>query len=90
MPQGSPISPLLLLLYMAEPMRNGNCRALSSYTDDIGILGIGRSLAESAMAAQGEVDDLLKWAEENTVSFDLDKSEVIKFKGRNQGESVGI
>lgn len=40
-PQGSPISPLLFLLYMAEPMRSGNSISRLSYADDIGIIGFG-------------------------------------------------
>ncbi|KHJ30080.1 putative te1b-like protein [Erysiphe necator] len=51
-PQGSPISPLLFLLYMAEPLRRGNTMAQFSYADDIGILGFGRTLLESPAAAQ--------------------------------------
>ena len=51
-PQGSPISPLLFLLYMAEPMRSGNTMARFSYADDIGILGVGRTIKDSAVAAQ--------------------------------------
>ena len=50
-PQGSPISPLLFLLYMAEPMKNGNAITRFSYADDIGILGFGRTVEESAAAA---------------------------------------
>ena len=59
-PQGSPVSPLLFLLYLAEPMRMGKIKSRFSYADDIGILGIGPTVAESAAAAQSEVDDLMK------------------------------
>ncbi|KAI0993335.1 hypothetical protein K3495_g14849 [Podosphaera aphanis] len=75
-PQGSPISPLLFLLYMAEPMRSGNSSSRFSYADDVGILGFGPSIAESAAAAQREVDHLLEWARNNAVAFDAEKSEV--------------
>ena len=47
-PQGSKILPILFLLYMVEPMHGGNSRARFSYADDIGILGIGHTVAESA------------------------------------------
>ncbi|KAI1005706.1 hypothetical protein K3495_g2518 [Podosphaera aphanis] len=57
-PQGFPISPLLFLLYMVELLRSGNPRARFGYADDIGILGIGPTSVESALAAQREVDRL--------------------------------
>ncbi|KAI0996528.1 hypothetical protein K3495_g11653 [Podosphaera aphanis] len=89
-PQGSPISPLLFLLYMAEPMRSGNSSMRFSYADDLGILGFGPSIAESAAAAQREVNHLLEWAENNAVAFDTQKSEVIQFPGRRREAAVGV
>lgn len=74
-PQGSPISPLLFLLYMAEPIRSGNVITRFSYADNIGILGLGRTVIDSAAAAQREVDNLSNWAYQNTVLFDPEKSE---------------
>ncbi|KAI0995754.1 hypothetical protein K3495_g12426 [Podosphaera aphanis] len=74
-PQGSPISPLLFLLYNAEPLRSGNSSAGFCYADDIGILGFGRTAAESAAVAQREIDNLLEWASNSAVSFDTGKSE---------------
>ena len=87
-PQGSPVSPLLFLLYLAEPMKSGNSRARFAYADDIGILGIGRTISESASKAQQEVDSLLEWARNNAVSFDKQKSEMIQFHGRRQEDPV--
>ncbi|KAI0990861.1 hypothetical protein K3495_g17326, partial [Podosphaera aphanis] len=89
-PQGSPISPLLFLLYMAEPMRSGNTNLRFSYADDVGILGFGPTIAESAAAAQREVDHLLQWARDNAVAFDTAKSEVVQFPGRRRETAVGV
>ncbi|KAI0993264.1 hypothetical protein K3495_g14920, partial [Podosphaera aphanis] len=89
-PQGSPISPLLFLLYMAEPMRSGNVISRFSYADDIGILGFGRTISESAAVAQKEIDSLSKWAQENAVLFDSEKSEVIQFPGRKKEDFVEV
>ncbi|KAI0996073.1 hypothetical protein K3495_g12108 [Podosphaera aphanis] len=89
-PQGSPISPLLFPLYMAEPMRSGNTNLRFSYADDVGILGFGPTAAESAATAQREVDHLLEWAQNNAVAFDTAKSEVIQFPGRRRETAVGV
>ena len=69
MPRGSPISPLLFLLYLAEPMRGGKPDTRFSYADDIGILGICRTVIESALVAQHEINNLLEWADKNAVKF---------------------
>lgn len=82
--QGSRISPLLFLLYMAKPMRSGNVTTRFSYTDDIGVLGLGRTMAASAVAAQREVDNLSNWAYQNAVLFDPEKSESVQFPGRKK------
>lgn len=89
-PQGSPISPLLFILYLAEPMRSGNSISRFGYADDIGILSVGRTITDSADAAQREVGSLLKWARENAVSFDTEKSQVVQFNRRRHETPVGI
>ena len=66
---------------MAEPMRGGNPGQRFSYADDVGILGVGKSIADSAEAAQREVNNLLGWALQNAVAFDVAKSEVVQFNG---------
>ena len=89
-PQGSPISPLFFLLYMAEPMRSGNAISRFSYADDVGILGFGPTIAESAAAAQREVDHLFEWSRQNAVAFDTNKSEVVQFPGRRREAAFDI
>lgn len=79
--QGSSISAILFLLYLVEPMKYENFRARFGYADDIGILGTGRTVAESATGAQKEVDSLLEWVINNAVSFDSQKSEAIQLQG---------
>jgi len=88
LPQGSPISPILFLLYMAEALKGGAPSMKFSYADDIGILGIGPTAAASLKAAQTQVDWLLQWAASNAVAFDVAKTEVIQF-GRTRSDQPG-
>lgn len=60
-------------------MHSGTTDLRFRYADNVGILGFGRTTAESAAAAQKEVDHLLDWAQKNAVQFDTEKSEVIQF-----------
>lgn len=89
-PQGSHISPLFFLLYIAEQMRSGNTISYFSYADDIGNIGFGRTIGKSAEVAQREVDGLTSWVEENAVSFNAKKSEVVQFSGPKKEEPVGV
>ena len=79
LPQGSPLSPLLFLLYIAEVVGSSQWRL--GYADDVSILGIGKTQEEAAAAAQKEVDEVMDWAGENAVTFDPTKAEAIYFLG---------
>ena len=71
-------------------MRSGTPGLRFSYADNIDILGFGRTNAESAAAAQHEVNNLLDWARNNAVPFDTNKSEVVQFPGQYRKTSIGI
>ena len=78
LPEGSPLSPILFLLYMAEVV-GGVCKF--GYADDIAILGIESTPNEAALPVQREVDSVLGWASGNAVTFDPDKAKVVYFLG---------
>ena len=88
LPQGSPISLILFLLYMAEALKGGTPGMKFSYADDIGILATGTTAAASLASAQAQVDWLLQWATTNAVAFDVTKTEVIQF-GRLRSDQPG-
>ena len=69
------------MLYLAEGLQKGSRRCRFGYADDIALLGFGATKAESAAAAQAEVQELAEWAETNAIHFDLDKTDVIQFGG---------
>ena len=87
LPQGSPLSPILFLFYMAEVVGGSSWRF--GYADDVAILGIGSTPTEAAVAVQREVDAVLGWAADNAVSFDPDKAEVVYLVGpRSSGHDL--
>lgn len=48
---------------MAEPLYSGNSGMRFSYASDVGVLGIGKNVAESAAVARREVEDILEWVD---------------------------
>ncbi|KAM5344599.1 hypothetical protein ACJ41O_013134 [Fusarium nematophilum] len=79
LPQGSPVSPILFLLYTEPIYRLGNTKGRFGYADDTAILCTGDSLDETATAASGYIQELIDWGNENGISFDPKKTEVIHF-----------
>lgn len=69
---------------------SGNVITRFSYADQIGILGLGRTVVASVAAVQREVDNLTNWAQQNAILFDAEKSEVVQFPGHKKEEFVGV
>ncbi|OAQ62538.1 endonuclease/reverse transcriptase [Purpureocillium lilacinum] len=79
LPQGSPVSPILFLLYTEPLYRLGNPKGRFGYADDTGILCVGDSLESTADRASRYVSELVTWGAANGISFDPAKTEVMHF-----------
>lgn len=79
LPQGSPVSPILFLLYTEPIYRLGNPKGRFGYADDTGILCIGNSLEKTAERASRYVNELVTWGAANGIAFDPMKTEVMHF-----------
>ncbi|TVY73798.1 putative RNA-directed DNA polymerase from transposon BS [Fusarium oxysporum f. sp. cubense] len=79
LPQGSPVSPILFLLYTEPIYRLGNPRGRFGYADDTAILSIGDTVDETTAMASSSIAKMVRWGAANGVSFDTKKTEVMHF-----------
>ncbi|KID59265.1 reverse transcriptase, partial [Metarhizium hybridum] len=79
LPQGSPVSPILFLLYTEPVYRLGEPERRFGYADDTAILCTGDTVGETARKASAYIQELVDWGAANGVSFDPDKTEVMHF-----------
>ncbi|KAL9561228.1 hypothetical protein ACKAV7_014583 [Fusarium commune] len=79
LPQGSPVSPILFLLYTEPIYRLGNPQGRFGYADDTAILSIGDTVDETTAMASSSIAEMVLWGAANGVSFDTKKTEVMHF-----------
>lgn len=84
LPQGSPASLILFLLYTALIHSIGGEKRRFGYADDSAMLAIARTLKESTRQAQEMLDNTILWGRENGSTFDPDKTEVMHFSRRRE------
>lgn len=78
-PQGSPISPIVSMLYFSPILKINDPSTRFGYADDVAILAVGADTKETTRKLQWELQDTLDWGRLNAVSFDPDKAELIHF-----------
>ncbi|RKK80609.1 hypothetical protein BFJ68_g17704, partial [Fusarium oxysporum] len=61
LPQGSPVSPILFLLYTEPIYRLGNPQGRFGYADDTAILFVGDTVDETAAMASSSIDEMGRW-----------------------------
>jgi hypothetical protein len=82
-PQGSPVSPILFLLYLqplfAQLEQIHPHITCPSYIDDICLLTQGKSVATNARKLEEAVTTCFNWGKANAVAFDDPKSELMHY-----------
>lgn len=87
LPQGSPVSPILFMLYIASLLKRKTSPVLTryGYADDIALLAKGDSSSLNCTILADEWGRALQWGQDNGVTFDFGKSELIHFsRKRNE------
>ena len=77
-PQGSPVSPILFLIYIRNLFQSHSVKILS-YVDDISLTVSSASLRKNVQILEREVAFLYHQGAKNAVEFDMDKTELIHF-----------
>jgi ribonuclease HI len=88
-PQGSPWSPLLYTLYLAELVQNSTSMCFC-YADDVAFYTTGRSLQETTKELQASLRRALRWADANKVRFAPEKYELLHITKARSGENPPI
>ena len=84
-PQGSPISPILFLIYIRELFPRLAAKVLS-YIDDISLTVASTSLKKNTRILEREVAKLYELGAKNAIQFDLAKTELMHFSTGKQAK----
>ena len=82
-PQGSPLSPVLYMLYLTELLRQ-DVRYRFGYADDIALYRASNTLEENVELLQEDVKKILQWGDENKVFFAPEKMELMHFSNKRR------
>lgn len=82
LPQGSPVSPILFMLYIAPLFHMGRPRARFGYADDVALLATSASITTNCEILSQHLAEALDWGTSEGITFDPGKSELLHFSRR--------
>ncbi|RAL61888.1 hypothetical protein DID88_002951 [Monilinia fructigena] len=88
-PQGSPLSPILYVLYLAE-LLNQDRSLRFGYADDIAIYRASKSVESNVTMLKRDVHQVMRWGAENKVAFAPEKLEMIHLSRKRNTNAPSI
>ncbi len=89
-PQNSPISPILFLIYIRNLFQDLESRGMN-YIDDINLIASSKSIEENCKILKEVIIRIFEKRADNLIQFDPKKTELIHFHSkRNIDENVNI
>jgi hypothetical protein len=85
-PQGSPLSPVLYMLYLAEPLLQDTTLRFG-YADDICLYRATKSLDTNVTLLAEDVRSIMAWGADNKIAFAPEKLEMIHITARRGNHS---
>lgn len=88
-PQGSPISPILFLIYISE-LFPSQAVIFLSYIDDISLTTSSTSVKRNTKILEREAKNLYDFGASMGITFDLSKTELIHFATTKKAKNCGL
>lgn len=85
-PQGTPWSPVIYMLYLAELMKQ-NKELRFGYADDICLYRVSKSLEQNSRLLARDIQYVLHWGDENKVHFAPEKRELLHITRSTKDDS---
>lgn len=87
LPQGSPASPILFLLFLEPLFKLGF--PTFGYVDDVAILSVAKTLVDTSLLTAFRVGSVTRWCEQNRLSLADNKTEILHLHRSRQPPPSG-
>ncbi|KAI0997973.1 hypothetical protein K3495_g10217 [Podosphaera aphanis] len=84
LPQGSPVSPIPFMLYIAPLFKLDGLKKAFGCADNVAVLEVSPSLQENATKLENAINQALAWGSSEGVTFDPSKSELLHFTRKHK------